>query len=118
MAPYERFEAFRLCDRLALLVYRETASFPKTELYGLTAQVRRAAFSAAVNIVEGSTRRGKAEFRRFLDISLASLAEVGYVIRFCHALGYLDDSRRHGLDAVHTSASRATWALYDSMRRK
>jgi four helix bundle protein len=86
-------------------------------MYGLTAQVRRAAFSAAVNIVEGSTRRGKAEFRRFLDISMASLAEVGYAIRFGHALGYLDDSQKATLDAAHTSASKATWALYDSMRR-
>jgi four helix bundle protein len=117
MAPYERFEAFHLCHRLAMAVYRETVTFPKSELYGLTAQARRAAFSAAANIVEGSARRGKAEFRRFLDISLASLAELGYAIQFAHELGLLDDSRKALLDAAHTSASKATWVLYDSMRR-
>jgi len=54
MAPYERFAAWRECHALALEVYRATRLFPKDELYGLTSQARRAAFSAAANIVEGS----------------------------------------------------------------
>jgi four helix bundle protein len=118
MAPYERFEAFQLCHQLALALYRETAAFPKHEQYGLTAQARRAAFSAPANIVEGSVKRGRAEFRRFLDIALGSLAELGYAIRFAHALGYLDSRRRAVLDETHTRASKATWILYASMKGK
>src|SRR2546421_9498164 len=87
MAPYERFAAWRECHALALEVYRATRSFPKEELYGLTSQARRAAFSAAANIVEGSARRGSAEFRRFLDISLGSLTELGYTLRISRELG-------------------------------
>src|SRR5438132_3448318 len=82
MAPYERLHAWRECHELALAVYRVTKSFPSEEQYGLTSQTRRAAFSAAVNIVEGSSRRSRKEFRRFLDISLSSLTEVGYALRF------------------------------------
>src|SRR2546426_10404079 len=78
MAPYERLHAWRECHELAPAVYRVTKSFPSEEQYGLTSQTRRAAFSAAVNIVEGSSRRSRKEFRRFLDISLSSLTEVGY----------------------------------------
>ena len=63
MMPYERFEAWKLCDELALAVYRVTQAFPKHELYGLTAQARRAAFSAAVNIAEGSAKPGPRERR-------------------------------------------------------
>ena len=63
------------------------AKFPNDERYGLTSQLRRAAFSAAVNIVEGSARRSTKEFRRFLDISLSSLSEVGYALRFAHDTG-------------------------------
>jgi four helix bundle protein len=117
MAPYERFEAFQLCHQLALAVYRETARFPKHELYGLTSQIRRAAFSAPANIVEGSSRRGRAEFRRFLDIAMASLAELGYAIRFAQELNLLDDGRAAALSEAHTRASKATWGLYASLRR-
>jgi four helix bundle protein len=74
--PYERFEAWKVCDELALEVYRVTRSFPKHELYGLTSQARRAAFSAPVNIAEGSAKPGAAEFCRFLNISIASLSEL------------------------------------------
>ena len=118
MAPYERFEAFRLCHELALIVYRETTFFPKAEQYGLTSQARRAAFSAAANIVEGSVKRGAAEFRRYLDISLASLAELGYVIRLAHELSLLDGDQYGQIGAAHTEASKATWGLYASMRRQ
>jgi hypothetical protein len=52
--PYERFRAWQACDQLVLAVYRATSGFPRHELYGLTSQARRAAFSAAANIAEGS----------------------------------------------------------------
>ena len=89
MAPYERFAAWRECHALALEVYRATRVFPKDELYGLTSQARRAAFSAAANIVEVSAKRGSAEFRRLLDISLESLTELGYILRLSRELGIL-----------------------------
>ena len=57
MPPYERFEAWQRCHELVLEIYTVTATFPKEEKYGLTSQSRRAAFSAAANIAEGSARR-------------------------------------------------------------
>lgn len=74
-----------------MLVYRVTKAFPRDERYGLTSQVRRASFSAAVNIVEGSARRSAKEFRRFLDIALSSLTEVGYTLRFAREAGLLSE---------------------------
>src|SRR6266498_3624068 len=90
MAPYEKLHAWRECHELALGVYRATKRFPSDERYGLTSQLRRAAFSSAVNIVEGSSRKGRKEFRRFLDISLSSLTEVGYALRFAKEAGLLE----------------------------
>jgi four helix bundle protein len=78
---YERLLAWQECHRLVLEVYRVTQTFPRHELYGLTSQARRAAVSAAVNIVEGSAKKGPAEFRRFLDISLGSLSELAYLMQ-------------------------------------
>ena len=118
MAPYERLEAWKLCHRLVLSVYRATRGFPPEERYGLTAQCRRAAVSAAANIVEGSAKRGRREFRRFLSIAFASLTELGYLLRVAGDLGFLDAAPEEELRLIHTSASRLTWKLYESMGRR
>ncbi|HEX4634090.1 MAG TPA: four helix bundle protein, partial [Gemmatimonadales bacterium] len=78
MKPYERLAAWRHCHRLALLVYRVTSNFPKSELYGVTSQMRRAATGASANLAEGSAKRGSREYRRFIDMAVGSLAEVSY----------------------------------------
>jgi four helix bundle protein len=116
MMPYERFRAWKLCHELTLQTYRVTKLFPREEQYGLVSQARRAAFSAAVNIVEGSTKRGRAEFRRFLDISLASLAELSYIFRLAADLGYGSPREWKPLVALRQSAAVVTWKLYDSLR--
>jgi four helix bundle protein len=118
MMPYERFRAWQACDQLVVAVYRDTAAFPRHELYGLTSQARRAAFSAAANIVEGSAKRGPREFRRYLDIALGSLSELAYTLRLCQKLGFLRDDQWCELDRLRTNASRLTWALYEAVRNK
>src|SRR6058998_1756813 len=104
MAPYERFAAWRECHALALEVYRATRAFPKTEQYGLTSQARRAAFSAAANIVEGSARRGPREFQRFLNIALGSLSELSYIFRLAKELELLGVPEWQSLDRLYTQA--------------
>ena len=66
-------------------------AFPSFERYELGSQLRRAAFSVPVNIVEGFARpkgRGRVNF---LKIAQASLAEVGYCIHVAQRLGYLSE---------------------------
>ena len=58
VASYERFTAWKVSYELALKMYEATDSFPRGELYGLTSQVRRAAFSVVANIAEGAAKRG------------------------------------------------------------
>lgn len=116
MAPYERLHAWRECHGLALAVYGATKHYPAEERYGLTSQTRRAAFSAAVNIVEGSARRSHKEFRRFLDIALSSLTEVGCALRFAKEAGFLAQSDWAALDDRQNRARFLTWQLYQSIR--
>ena len=118
MAPYEKLVAWQECHQLALAVYRATKAFPADERYGLTSQVRRAAFSAAVNIVEGSSRRSAREFRRFLDIALASLTEVGYALRFAHEAGILADTDWPPLNDRQNRARFLTWRLYQAIKKR
>jgi hypothetical protein len=56
MRDYTKIEAWRLADDLTVSVYQHTRSFPKQEVYGLTSQMRRAAYSVPANIVEGALR--------------------------------------------------------------
>jgi four helix bundle protein len=69
MMAFERLEAWRVAHELALAVFAQTDRWPRTELYGVTAQVRRAALSVPTNIAEGAAKRGEREFGRFLDIA-------------------------------------------------
>ena len=116
MLAHERLQAWRLSHELVLAVYSVTASFPKHELYGLTSQARRAAFSAAANIAEGAAKRGAAEFRRFLDISIGSLAELAYILRLCKDLGLLSVDDWNRVDSLRRRAGYVTWQLYRAVR--
>lgn len=118
VAPYEKLVAWRECHQLALAVYSATKSFPADERYGLTSQTRRAAFSAAANIVEGSSRRTAREFHRFLDIALSSLSEVGYALRFAHEAGLLADADWQPLNDRQNRARFLTWRLYQAIKKR
>ena len=62
--------------QLSVNCYRLTEKFPKSELYGLTSQIRRASVSVPSNIAEGYGRRTKNEYIHFLHIALGSLREL------------------------------------------
>lgn len=62
--------------QLVLEIYKLTASFPKSEIYGLTQQMRRAAVSIPSNIAEGYCRKHKAEYKQFMSIAYGSLSEL------------------------------------------
>ena len=66
---YRDLVAWQLGMDLAQMVFRLTGSFPKSEQYGMVAQMRRSAASVPANIAEGYGRGRKAEFRRFLEIA-------------------------------------------------
>jgi len=79
--------------QFVLKVYKLTAGFPKSEMYGLTSQFRRAAVSVPANIAEGFKKRGKADKARFFNIAQASLEESRYYLILAHDLKYGDTSQ-------------------------
>jgi four helix bundle protein len=117
MMPYEKFAAWKATHRLALEVYRVTSTWPASERYQLTAQTRRAALSAPTNIAEGAAKRGVREFRRYLDVSLGSLSELSYLLRFSRDCGVLQEDAFRKLDVLRNEAGVTTWRLYKCMTR-
>ena len=99
-------EVWRLGKEIVLEIYKITKSFPKEELYGLAAQMRRAAVSIPSNVAEGFNRRHNKEYRQFLYIALGSCAELETQIEVScelksispekseHLLGKLDHETR------------------------
>jgi four helix bundle protein len=85
---FRDLEVWQLALDLAETIYRCTADFPKTELYGLTAQMRRAAVSVPSNIAEGQARTSSKEFLHFLSFALGSLAELETQIELAVRLQY------------------------------
>lgn len=70
-------------------IYRATALFPKIEVYGLTAQMRRAAVSIPSNVAEGFNRFHNKEYRQFLYVALGSCAELETQVEIACDLGFL-----------------------------
>ncbi len=89
-----RQRSLRVLDEaveLAAEVYKVTSLLPKEEVYGLQAQMRRAAVSVASNVAEGAHRRSDKDFARFVAMAEGSLAELRIQARVAVRLNLLDD---------------------------
>ncbi|RPI43035.1 MAG: four helix bundle protein [Hyphomicrobiaceae bacterium] len=90
MKDFRRLKVWQKAHALALKVYEVTRKFPKEELYGLTAQMRKSSSSVPMNIAEGCGRGGDTEFARFLQIAMGSASELEYELILSRDLRYLD----------------------------
>jgi four helix bundle protein len=88
MRTHENLRVWQYSMELVELVYRETASYPIDERFGLIIQLRRAAVSVPSNIAEGAARGSDAEFIRFLYIARGSLSEVQTQLKIADRLGF------------------------------
>jgi four helix bundle protein len=87
---FRDLDVWHLGVELAETVYRVTARFPKSELFALSSQMRRAAVSIPSNIAEGRARESSREFLHFLSISRGSLAELETQLELALRLDYTD----------------------------
>ena len=101
MRDVKKYDVFQLADRLVIEVYQITAKFPREETYGLTSQLRRAASSIPMNLVEGAARSGEKEFSQFANIAVGSCEEVRYQLHLARELDYIDSDTQVRLDAEY-----------------
>lgn len=87
---------------LAQLVYSATASFPKSEMYGLASQIQRAAVAIPSNIAEGFSRKHPKEFKHFLSIAYGSAAELETQLILSESLKLVKEETFHQLISLLT----------------
>jgi four helix bundle protein len=89
MRNHEALEVWRKAHAIALRMYRLTEPFPRSEMFGLTSQIRRAAGSIGANLAEGCGRWSDAEMARFVQIAMGSASELQNHLRLARDLGFI-----------------------------
>ena len=94
MRNYKKFSVWVKSHELALSIYKDIVpGFPENEKYGLSSQIRRAAYSIPFNIVEGCGRSSEKDFAHFLDISLGSSQELEYCLLLTRDLAIISEKQ-------------------------
>ncbi|MBL7032200.1 MAG: four helix bundle protein [Nitrospira sp.] len=114
MANYKTLIVFQKADELAFQIYKTTKTFPKSELYGLTSQIRRSALSVPTNIVEGYARKSKKELLHFINIAFGSHAETEYLFSFSKRLGYFE-TEFLSVENLISEVGRLLWSFRRSI---
>ncbi len=89
----EELEVFKKGHNLTLNIYKISKKFPAEEKFSLVQQIRRAAASICTNLMEGSHRLGRKEFRQFVGIAKGSAGELKYHLLLARDLGYLPEEQ-------------------------
>jgi four helix bundle protein len=116
MQDFKRLIVWQKSHTLALRVYEVTAKFPRTEIFGLTSQMRRAATSIPSNIAEGSCRGGNRDFARYLHVAIGSAAELEYDLLLSCDLAFLEKDQGVQLEREVIEIKRMLTGLIQRLR--
>ncbi|HRZ40907.1 MAG TPA: four helix bundle protein [Candidatus Omnitrophota bacterium] len=97
MKSVEELNVFKLAHKLTLEVYSSVKSFPEVERFGLVTQLCRAASSINANLLEGSSRISRKEYRQFVGIARGSAGELKYHLLLAKDLAYISAEKYEAL---------------------
>jgi four helix bundle protein len=113
---FRNLKVWEKAHALTLDIYRSSECFPRSELYGLTNQMRRSSASIGANIAEGCCRRGDAELGRFLQIALGSASELEYHLLLARDLAFLKLADHQRLNEAVTEVKRMLASLLRKLK--
>ena len=116
MRDFRTLKVWEKAHQLALAVYKATQTFPKSETYGLTSQIRRAGASIPANIAEGCGRDTEAELARFMHIAQGSASELEYHLLLAHDLSFLQEPIYQDLHGKVTEIKRMLTAFTKKLK--
>lgn len=117
MSSKQKDLIFEKADKLTVLVYLLTRKLPKEELFGFTSQLRRAALSVVLNIIEGYARQQRQEHRRFLEIAFGSVKEAMYLLKFGVKIRYFKPSDIADIYDQYEEVARMLWTKIQTLKR-
>ncbi|MEI2689655.1 MAG: four helix bundle protein [Anaerolineae bacterium] len=112
---YRDLHVWQLAMDLCVRTYQVSAHFPNSEVYGLTAQIRRASVSIPSNIAEGY-RRSRADYARFVAIARGSTAELDTQLELAHRIGFLSKDEFTALHGSLDIIGRQLTSLHNKLR--
>jgi len=111
MRDFRTLKVWEKAHTLTLALYQATATFPQTQRFELTSQMRRASLSIPANIAEGCGRSGQAEFAHFLNIAMGSATELQYHLLLARDLNLLNKQNYGTLEQQVTEVKRMLTSL-------
>ncbi|MGB2762666.1 MAG: four helix bundle protein [Minisyncoccales bacterium] len=105
-------------DQMTWMAYKLTKQFPKSELFGMVSQLRRASLSVPLNIVEGFARYSLPDHRRFLEIAYGSLKETKYLIYFSFREKYITQEEYKDVINLTEEVGKMLWKKIQTLREK
>lgn len=115
MKKVEDLDVFKLSHSLALEIFKLTKTFPEEEKFGLISQMRRAAYSIPMNLMEGAHRLGTKEYRQFVGIARGSTGEVKYQLMLVKDLEYISEDLYSNLRLKYERVSQMLTKLAKSL---
>ena len=116
LASYRDLDVWSVSMDLAVACYRLTTTFPKSEVFGLTSQIRRASASIPCNIAEGYGRRYKREYVQLLYIAQGSLKELEMLVLLAVRVGVASEGSAQPVLATCDRTGRMLRALIRSLQ--
>ena len=118
LTGFRDLEVWQVAHKLALGCYSLSTDFPKSEVYGMTSQLRRCATSVPCNIAEGWGRRSTKEYLRYLSIAHGSLQETRYFLLLAKDLSYCSSEQQQELEVLVSRIGAMLAGLERSLKAK
>jgi four helix bundle protein len=117
MRKVEDLDVFKLSHSLALKIFELTKNLPEEEKFGLISQMRRAAYSIPINLMEGAHRLSSREYWQFVGIARSSAGEIKYQLLLIKDLKYIPENMYFNLLSEYERVSQMLTKLAKSLER-
>lgn len=116
--PHKKLAVWKEAIDFTLDIYNLCKKIPREELFGISSQLKKSAYSIPSNIAEGSSRQSKKEFIRFLYIAQGSSSEVETFLEISRRLGWISNKDKECLDEKIIRISKMLTGLINYLRKR